>query len=106
MKTEDLINGYKKVVSTIYSPRNYYERVQTFLRAYKPGKNKKVRFRYCDVRAFLKSIWRLGIRGEGRFYYWKLIFWSLRRPRYLQLAVTLAIYGFHFRTMFATYGRA
>jgi radical SAM superfamily enzyme YgiQ (UPF0313 family) len=106
MKTEDLLNGYKKVVSTIYSPRNYYARVMTFLRAYKPGKNKKIRFRYRDVEALLKSIWRLGIVGEGRFYYWKLIFWSLRRPRYLHLAVTLAIYGFHFRTMFAAYGRA
>ncbi|MHC4346538.1 MAG: DUF4070 domain-containing protein, partial [Planctomycetota bacterium] len=40
----------------------------------------------------------------GRIYYWKLIFWSLlRRPRLLPLAVTLAIYGFHFRKMFENY---
>ncbi|MHC4509781.1 MAG: B12-binding domain-containing radical SAM protein [Planctomycetota bacterium] len=106
MKVEDLLKGYKKVVSTIYSPRNYYERVLTFLKDFKPGKNNKVRFRFCDIKAFVKSIWRLGIIGEGRFYYWKLIFWSLRRPRYLHLAVTLAICGFHFRTMFEGYGHA
>ena len=106
MGIEDLLKGYKKVVSTIYSPRKYYERILTFLRDYKPGRNNKVRFRFCEVQAFLKSIWRLGIIGKGRFHYWKLIFWSLRRPQYLHLAVTLAICGFHFRTMFEGYGRA
>jgi len=105
MAIEDLLRGYRKVVSTIYSPRNYYDRVLTFFREYKPGKNNKVRFRFCDIRAFLKSIWRLGIIGEGRLSYWKLIFWSLRRPRYLHLAVTLAICGFHFRTMFEGHSR-
>ena len=106
MGIEDLLQGYKKVVSTIYSPRKYYERILTFLRDYKPGRNNKVRFRFCEIQAFLKSIWRLGIIGKGRFHYWKLIFWSLRRPQYLHLAVTLAICGFHFRTMFEGYGRA
>jgi radical SAM superfamily enzyme YgiQ (UPF0313 family) len=106
MGIEDLRKGYKKVVSTIYSPRKYYERILTFLRDYKPGRNNKVRFRFCEIQAFLKSIWRLGIIGKGRFHYWKLIFWSLRRPRYLYLAVRLAICGFHFRTMFEGYGRA
>ena len=100
MNAEDLLKGYRKVVSTIYSPRNYYERVLTFLRHYKPGKNNKVRLRFRDIKAFLKSIWRLGIMSEGRLYYWKLIFWSVRRPRYLHLAVTLAICGFHFRKVF------
>jgi radical SAM superfamily enzyme YgiQ (UPF0313 family) len=103
MQIEDLLKGYKKVVCTVYSPRNYYERVMTFLREYKPGKNNRVRFRICDIKALLKSIWHLGIMSEGRLYYWRLIFWSLRRPRYFHLAVTLAIHGFHFRTMFAGY---
>jgi hypothetical protein len=57
------------------------------------------------MKAFLKSIWRLGIMGKGRLYYWKLIFWSARRPRYFHLAVTLAIYGFHFRKMFGDYSQ-
>lgn len=105
MGIEDLLEGYRKVVSTIYSPRNYYERVLTFLRHYKPGKNNKVRFRFCEIKAFLKSMWHLGMIGEGRLHYWKLIFWSLRKPQYLHLAVTLAICGFHFRTMFEGYGR-
>ncbi|HID12159.1 MAG TPA: DUF4070 domain-containing protein, partial [Candidatus Latescibacteria bacterium] len=35
---------------------------------------------------------------RGRRYYWKLLFWTLaRRPRLFSWAVTLSIYGFHFR---------
>lgn len=100
MDVKDLLRGYRKVVSTIYSPKAYYERILTFLRNYNPGKYNKVRFRFCDIRAVLKSTWRLGIIDEGRLSYWKLIFWSFRRPKYFHLAVTLAICGFHFRTMF------
>ena len=105
MEAEDLLKGYRKVVSTIYSPKTYYERVLTFLRNYKPGKCNKSRYRFCDIRAFIKSMWRLGVIGKGRLSYWKLVFWALRRPQYLHLAVTLAICGFHFRTMFGGYGQ-
>ena len=41
---------------------------------------------------------RLGIMGRERVHYWRLIAWTLvRRPRLLPQAVTLAIYGYHFR---------
>ncbi len=107
MGIEDLLKGYKKVVSTIYSPRNYYERILTFLRDYKPGKNNKARYRYCDIKAFVKSIWHLGIIGKGRLSYWKLIFWSIiKKPQHFHLAVTLAICGFHFRSIFESYSNA
>jgi hypothetical protein len=36
--------------------------------------------------------------GKERFQFWKLFFWSLaRRPRLFPLAITFAIYGYHFR---------
>ena len=51
-----------------------------------------------DIRALFKSIWFLGIKGKERFHYWKLISWTLvRRPRFFSLAISFAIYGFHFR---------
>jgi hypothetical protein len=40
----------------------------------------------------------LGVIGKERFYFWKLFFWSLvRRPRLFGMAITFAIYGYHFR---------
>jgi len=99
MNVETLMNGYKKILNTIYSPKYYYKRVITFLKGYKPKPLKKrLHINFCDLIAFVKSIWFLGIRGKERFHYWKLISWTLvRRPRFFNLAVTFAIYGFHFR---------
>jgi hypothetical protein len=52
----------------------------------------------AHLRAFFSSILFLGVLGRERFQFWKLFFWSLaRRPRLFPLAITLAIYGFHFR---------
>jgi len=48
--------------------------------------------------ALMKSIMLLGVVGKERLYFWKLFFWSLmRKPRLFPLAITYAIYGFHFR---------
>lgn len=99
-----LINGYKKIVETIYSPRYYYGRVMTFLKEYRPAKAGFAHVRMNEVMALFKSIIRLGLLGKERLYYWKLMLWSLlRRPKTFSLAVTLSIYGFHFRKVYKEY---
>jgi len=104
MNYEMLINGYKRVLRTIYSPSHYYERIMMLLRNFEPLQKKKFQFHLYHLEAFLKSIWLLGIRGKGKIYYWKLLFWSLfRRPQLFPLAVTFTIYGFHFRKIFGNY---
>jgi radical SAM superfamily enzyme YgiQ (UPF0313 family) len=103
MDYDVLINGYKKIISGIYSPKPYYERVRKFLKEYRPLQKKVFRFRLSDSRAFAKSILFLGIIGKERLHSWKLFFWTmLRRPRLFPLAMTLAIYGAHFRRVFET----
>jgi hypothetical protein len=48
--------------------------------------------------AFVRSSVRLGIFGRERIEYWRLLAWTcVRRPASFQVAVTLAIYGHHFR---------
>jgi len=111
MGYESLRRGYERVISGIYGPKPYYERVKEFLREYKPFKPEGHRFHIGDFRshfrnskAFFKSIMLLGIKDRQRIYYWKLFFWSLfKRPRLLPLAITYAIYGFHFRKVFEPY---
>ncbi|MDH7512309.1 MAG: B12-binding domain-containing radical SAM protein [Clostridiales bacterium] len=99
MNIETLINGYKNIVKTIYSPDHYYKRVIKFLKEYRPKQLRtKTSLKFSYFKAFLKSIWILGIKGKERLYYWKLISWTLlRRPRFFSLAISFAIYGFHFR---------
>lgn len=101
MERGKLVEGYKRIVDNIYSPRKYYERVITFLKQYNPEKSSNVHMDFNHIMAFLKSVIMLGIIGKERRYYWWLIFWSLfRRPKVFPLAVTLSIYGFHFRKVF------
>ena len=51
-----------------------------------------------QVLALFRSIVRLGILGRERVEYWRLFGWTLfRRPELFPLAITLAIYGYHFR---------
>ncbi|RJR32365.1 MAG: DUF4070 domain-containing protein [Desulfobacteraceae bacterium] len=97
MDFKALHEGYAYVMGSIYSPKQYYRRIRTFLRDYKPPKIKA----RPDLQRFLalfRSMLRLGIFGRERFQYWGILFWTLfRRPQMITLAVTCAIYGHHFR---------
>ncbi len=98
MRLDTLVSGYKKIITTIYSPRNYYQRVISFLREYRPLTGRTFHLKPGHYAAFVKSLVMLGIVGKERFQFWKLCCWSLaRKPRLFPLAITFAIYGFHFR---------
>ncbi|MFQ5965576.1 MAG: B12-binding domain-containing radical SAM protein [Candidatus Scalinduaceae bacterium] len=97
MNLDVLKEGYKKILQHIYSPEHYYKRVMTLFREYKPPKI-KARLNIQQVLAFFRSTYHLGIICKGRAHYWKLLLWTyFRRPKLFPLAVTLAIYGHHFR---------
>ncbi len=99
MNYEALINGYRHILNTIYSPNQYYERIKILLKEYKPKKRKQLSyFRFHHVKALFKSMWFLGIREKGRRYYWKFLFSTLvKRPWSFPISISFAIYGFHFR---------
>ncbi|MFC1971954.1 B12-binding domain-containing radical SAM protein [Chloroflexota bacterium] len=105
MDYETLINGYKNILNTIYSPKVYYERVKTFLKEYKPSQIKRPsRLQFYHFKALLNSVWSLGIREKGRRYYWKLFLSTLlKRPRFFPISIELALYGFHFRKVVENY---
>jgi radical SAM superfamily enzyme YgiQ (UPF0313 family) len=100
MDYDTLIRGYKNIMQNIYSPSLYYKRVITFLRNYRPGDKRVFHLRHNYIMALPKSVLWIGILGKERFHYWKLFFWTLfRRPRMFPYAITLSIYGYHFRKM-------
>jgi len=101
MQYETLIEGYRRIVKTIYAPDQFYARVKKFLENYKPLDTGLGRLSLSEVKAFFVSIFVLGIKEKERFHYWRLFLWSVfSRPRLAPLAVTLAIYGYHFRKVF------
>ncbi len=101
MNRETLLAGYKSIVERIYSPKLYYARVKNFMRDFKPPQVKVFRLNWYDIKALLKSALILGVIAKERVYYWRLFFWSLfTRPKLFPMAITFAIYGFHFRKIF------
>ncbi len=99
MNANRLIDGYNEVLTTIYSPRLYYDRIKTFLREYRPKKVKPPKVRFYHVRGLFSSIWFLGIKENSRHYYWKLIWWSMfKRPGLLPYAIGLPLGLLHFKT--------
>jgi radical SAM superfamily enzyme YgiQ (UPF0313 family) len=101
MDREALLDGYRRILATIYGPKEYYQRIIEFLRTHEPLSKHKTPIRFAYLSALTKSMFLLGVLGRERVYYWKLFFWSLfRRPRLFSTAITMAIYGFHFRRVF------
>jgi len=102
MSMDTLREGYTKLMRHLYAPGPYYRRVRTFLREYRPPKA-AAPFRWSDIQTFVHTSLRLGILGRERAHYWGLLLWTfVRRPALVQLAVTLAVYGHHFRRVSAS----
>lgn len=98
MDSEKLLDGYKSILKTIYSPKFFYERVMLFLKDFEPKKKKVFHLNPNYILALFRSIIKLGVIGEERIYYWKLFLWTLfRKPQLFSLAILFAIYGFHFK---------
>jgi hypothetical protein len=98
MQPEALIAGYQKILDTIYAPKQYYRRVIKLFQEYRPRPQGRFHLQKGHLGALFKSILFLGVIGRERFHFWKLFFWSLiRKPRLFPLAITYAVYGFHFR---------
>ena len=94
---EFLVNGYRRLMKSLYEPTIYYQRVLTFLKEYKP-QGPKIALTPRDVRAFFKSLWMMGVVHRGRTAFWKFLGTVLvRYPHKLPSAILLAIHGFHYR---------
>jgi len=97
MDIQELKRGYLEILNKIYSPKLFYERVRNFLSEYNPI-DQISHLQFPEIMAFLRSIYRLGIKGKERIYYWRLFFWTLfKYPKKFPLAITCTIYGYHFR---------
>ncbi len=95
MDTQELIEGYRNILSTIYYPGEYFNRVLTFLSHL--GSTASPPIVFSDIVAVARSLWRQGLRSDYRKEYWKFMGRALHRHRHhLDKAFTLAIIGHHF----------
>ena len=104
MRLDTLLSGYKQIMNTIYAPKQFYTRIATFLKEFKP-RNYKVsvfQLRFYHIVGLVSSFWLLGVVDKGRKYFWRFIIPVLfKRPKFFPLSIILSIYGLHFRKVCA-----
>jgi radical SAM superfamily enzyme YgiQ (UPF0313 family) len=103
MNYTELMAGYTNIIKTIYSQKDYYKRLKEFLHHYELPSWNSNKLSFREVKAFLRSLWLLGLLEKGKKYYWKIFAYSLfKYPRKFSIAITMAVYGYHFRRVAAT----
>lgn len=105
MDINRLVEGYKEVVRTIYSPKEYYRRALDCLSHFHKNRidPRKANF-IADIRAFFNIVLTLGIRDPFRLQFWRY-FYELIRHHNGNFAhgLTLAAMGYHFRQITSKY---
>jgi len=101
MNHQELMDGYQRIIQNIYAIKPYYKRIRRFLLNYRQIHTGQKRMEFSYFVSFIKSVFVIGIINKGRGEYWKLIIWTLfKRPALLKDALTFAVYGYHFRTVY------
>jgi len=95
MGKDTLINGYKKIISEIYSAEQYFSRVKIMIKRYLPTVRSHLTKDRFD--ALLKSIWKIGFLSKVRWRYWELIIrTTFTNFKALPVAIELSIYWLHY----------
>lgn len=103
MNYKELMKGYSKIIHTIYSPKEFYQRIKLFIEEYKVPNWKSVKLTFTEIKAFFKLVLVLGIIEKGKKYFWQTFFYSIiKHPKKFPTAMTLAVYGYHFRRIAAS----
>ena len=102
-----LIRKYKRLLLSLYSVENYYNRVFNFLKDYNHVKNENSNIlnslSFEAITLFFKSIYVLGLKDKNRFYFWKMVFVCLLEcPNSLPKVLSQAIYFIHYEKIFAS----
>lgn len=102
MDTVVLLDGYKKLIKSIYSVKPYYKRIRQFMLNFKQTQTAgQSNIEFGHVMGFLKSMFIIGVVNRGRWQYWRFFVWTLlRRPNLFMDAMTFTVYGYHFRTVY------
>ena len=98
MDREILIEGYKRVLTTLYDPtlKNYFERCLSLLKNLKLTEHTVRKVGKTEMMAVAKSMKRQLLSRQGPAYFRFLVKVFRYNPKLLPEAVRLAIMGYHF----------
>ena len=108
MEPSRLIEGYQSIMQTIYSPREYYQRVRDSLKRTPHGAGDAKNYDFIhSVTAFARIAVKLGVLDRERKEFWRFFGHALakHRDRFAE-SLRLAAMGYHFRKLSDTYNEA
>jgi len=106
MDRDTLRSRYRDLVTALYEPKNYYDRVRNLLAQLKEPKEKPPPT-FEGLVAALRCFFWLGLIGRGRAPFWRVFFWTCRyKWQFIQNFLELAILGYHFRKVHEELGAA
>lgn len=105
MDAARLVNGYKMIMRTIYSPGEYYERVLNCLARVRRDSPAPRRLSFGgEIATLIRVVVRLGMRDHARREFWRYMMRVLVSHRQeLPNALMLAAMGYHFRKLTEIY---
>jgi radical SAM superfamily enzyme YgiQ (UPF0313 family) len=107
MEVNKLVEGYKRVLRNIYSPRENYQRALNCLSRFHQDRiEPRQTTIVADLRALTRIILTLGIRDGSRVEFWRYFYKLVRHhTRDFAHGLTLAAMGYHFRQITEEYCR-
>jgi radical SAM superfamily enzyme YgiQ (UPF0313 family) len=105
MDANQLVEGYKKILRTIYNSREYYQRALNSLkRVHQDVTEPRSGHLLKDLVALVRVIVRLGLRDSERGEFWRYVrrVAVSHRSRFPE-AIMLAAMGYHFRMLTDVY---
>lgn len=107
MDPTQLVEGYKSIMHSIYSSKQYYKRVLDCLKQLPQdkvvatfNKNKLI----SNLTALVRLIVKLGLQDRDRRNFWNYLYCVfLDHRRHFSQAMRLAAMGYHFRILTNTY---
>ena len=103
-----LIKGYQRIMRTIYSPREYYQRVLDSMRQTAQEFAEPQHYTVINaVTSFTRVMLKLGVLDRERKEFWRFLSQAMMKHRdRLAESLRLAAMGYHFRKLSELYGES
>ena len=103
-----LIQGYQRIMQTIYSPREYYQRVLDSMRHTAQEFAEPQHYTVINaVTSFTRVMLKLGVLDRERKEFWRFMSRAMVKHRdRLAESLRLAAMGYHFRKLSELYGES
>ena len=99
-----LVKGYQSIMQTIYSPREYYQRVRRSMKRTTQQSHPNYYGKVRGLACLSRILFRLGILDRERIEFWRFFTHALIKHRdRLPDSLRLAAVGYHFRKLSDAY---